>query len=55
MPDVLLGRPEGEQRHQGQDHQAGGPEEAGRAHARLVKMPPGRTNISTMKMTKAMT
>ncbi len=55
MPDVLLGRPQREQRDQGEGHQAGEPEEPGPAHARLAKMPPGRTNIRTMKMTKAMT
>ena len=30
-------------------------EEAGPAHVRFAKMPPGRTNMSTMKMTKATT
>ena len=45
-------RQEGLDGEEGDDEPA---EEASPAHVRLAKMPPGRTNIRTMKMTKAMT
>ena len=45
-------RQEGLDGEEGDDEPA---EETPPGHVRLAKMPPGRTNIRTMKMTKAMT
>ena len=46
------------QRDEGLEDERGeepGAESAADGHERLVRMPPGRTNIITMKITKAMT
>jgi hypothetical protein len=56
VPDVLLGGPQGQERDQRHRHQREQPDDAeGARHPRFAKMPPGRTNIRTMKITKAIT
>ena len=55
VPEVLPGAAERQQRRDRQDRDAEPPARGRPAHARLAKIPPGRTNMRTMKMTKAMT
>src|SRR4029453_6477555 len=55
VPDVLLRHAEGQRGHQRDREEDDAPDGAPTHQARLAKMPPGRTKISTMKMTKAMT
>ncbi len=55
VPDVLLGRTQGKDRDQGEGDQREDGEDAERRQARLAKIPPGRTNMSTMKITNAIT
>ena len=55
MEDVLpvsAQRNEGLQDERGEDR---GADDAADGHERFARMPPGRTNIITMKITKAMT
>ena len=46
---------EGKDRDQGEGDQREDGEDAERRQARLAKIPPGRTNMSTMKITNAIT
>src|SRR5262249_57520695 len=55
VDEVLAHPAEGEEGLHGEEGDDEDGPEASPAHVRLAKMPPGRTNISTMKITKATT
>jgi hypothetical protein len=52
---VVLHRAEREEGRGGQGGEEAGAEQAGQAHSRRARIPPGFTNIITMKTTNAMT
>ena len=55
VPDVLLRHAEGQRGNQRDGEEDDDPGSRAGHQDRLAKMPPGRTKISTMKMTNAMT